>query len=206
MHQVVPAINYLFWAKCHPSKVFSQKKLWLKTQNRLFPPTTKPHPLNPLIVSPPLLYWLGTDWWCFGHCVLAPLSSFLCFLSFSHYFCHSKLALFRFAVCLFYSCLSFTKEGTSFWVCLISFHAFLTCMFTWHKFLPNQFVVPFLFFFLIFLGLLNPLAYTLFPFSTFVMPMGLLAATSYHVGPLGFYFFFLGSHGPLTLPLPLLCP
>ena len=56
MHQVVLVVYYLFWAKCHPSKAFSQKMLWLETQNRLFSPIAKPQPLNPLtlVVLQPL--------------------------------------------------------------------------------------------------------------------------------------------------------
>ena len=78
-----PTIYYLFWAKCHPSKAFSQKKLWLETQNILFSPTTKPHPLNPLTMSLPPLYWLGTSRWCSDPCVLAPLSFVFVF-----FYCH----------------------------------------------------------------------------------------------------------------------
>ena len=59
-----------------------------------FPPTTNPHPLNPLTMGPPLLYWLGTSWWC---------STIFCFclLSFPRCFCCSRLVLFNLVACLF---------------------------------------------------------------------------------------------------------
>ena len=113
MHQVVPTVNYLFWAKCHPSKAFFP-------QNRLFPPITKPHPLNPLIACPPLLYWLGISVWCFGPCVLITLSS-----TFVFFHSYVVTSMSRSTVCLFYLCLSSTKRCMGFWVCLISPHSLM---------------------------------------------------------------------------------
>ena len=70
-------------------------------------------------------------------------------------------------------------------------------VFTWHKFLPNQFVGLLLFFFLISLGLHNPLACTLFPFSPFAVFLDLLAYWA--------LFLPLDSHSSFTLLLPLMC-
>ena len=53
MHQMVPTIYYFFWVRYHPNRIYSQKKLWQETKYRpLFPPTTKPRPLNPLNRGP----------------------------------------------------------------------------------------------------------------------------------------------------------
>ena len=84
-----------------PTRHFSQKKLWLETQNRLFPLNTKPHPLNPLTACPSLLYWLGTSGRCSGLCVLVPPS-----LTFVFFHSHAIFAMSHSAMCLFYSCLS----------------------------------------------------------------------------------------------------
>ena len=55
------------------AKYFPKRGPGWKLKISFFPPFTKPHPLNSLNVSPFLLYWLGTSWWCSGCCVLAPL-------------------------------------------------------------------------------------------------------------------------------------
>ena len=83
MHQVVSAIYHPFWAKCHPSKAFSQKRSWLEIENGVFSPSTKPHPLNPLTMSPLFLYWLGTSWWCSDYYVFALQPSIFVFF-YSH--------------------------------------------------------------------------------------------------------------------------
>ena len=75
MHQMVPAIYYLFWVRYHPSRVYSQKKSRLETKYRpIFPPPPNHILWIPLTMGPPPLYWLGTGWWCSGPYVLAPLS------------------------------------------------------------------------------------------------------------------------------------
>ena len=65
MHQVVTALTYLFWVKCHPNRTFPQRSLGGNPRiDPHFLPTTKPHPLNTLTCGPPPLYWLGTSKWC----------------------------------------------------------------------------------------------------------------------------------------------
>ena len=60
MHQIVPTIYYFFWVRYHPSKIYSQKKSRQETKYRpSFPPTTKPHPLNPLDRGPTSLVLAG---------------------------------------------------------------------------------------------------------------------------------------------------
>ena len=54
--------------------IFPKRSYSWKPKIDSFPPTTKPHPLNLLIMGPPLLYWLGTSGWCFGPCVLVLVS------------------------------------------------------------------------------------------------------------------------------------
>ena len=67
MHLVVLIHPSLFWVVCHLSRTFPPKEFERELQNR-FPllPTTKPYPHLPLTHNPPLLYWLGTGWWCLG--------------------------------------------------------------------------------------------------------------------------------------------
>ena len=110
---MVPTIYYFFWVKYHPSKIYSQKKSQLETKYRsLFPPTTKPHPLNPFYRGPTSLvlagYKLVVLW---PLCVYSTIFCF-CLLSFPRRFCCGKLALFCSVVCL----------------CLISFMHFLLCL------------------------------------------------------------------------------
>ena len=71
MHLVVPTHHFLFWVVCHPSKTFPPKKFEREPQNKLpLLPTVRPYPYLPLTHDPPLLYWLGTDWWCLALHVL----------------------------------------------------------------------------------------------------------------------------------------
>ena len=56
-----------------PAKHFPKKGPSQKSKIGSFPPSTKPHPLNPLTVGPLFLYWLGASQWCSGCCVFAPL-------------------------------------------------------------------------------------------------------------------------------------
>ena len=78
----------------------SQKKSWQKTKYRpLFPPTTKPQPLNPLNRGPTSLILAG-----YRLVVLRPFCACFtifcfCLLSFPRRFCHNRLVLFRSAVC-----------------------------------------------------------------------------------------------------------
>ena len=66
-HLVVPAHPSLFWVACHPSRTFPPKEFKREPQNRLtLLPTARPYPFLPLTHDPPLLYWLGTGWWCLG--------------------------------------------------------------------------------------------------------------------------------------------
>ena len=100
-----PAIYYLFWAKCHPSKEFSQKKLWLETQNRLFSPHHQTTPFESFDSGATSLVLAG-----YRLVVLQPLCAFstilyFCLLPFPHRFCHGRLVLFRLATCLFCPCL-----------------------------------------------------------------------------------------------------
>ena len=109
MHQMVPIIYYFFWVRNHPSKVYSQKKSWLETKYRPhFPPTTRPHPMNPLDHKPTSLVLAR-----YMLVVLRPLCAcsivfYSCLLSFPHHFCRSRLILFCSATCfcLISSCVS----------------------------------------------------------------------------------------------------
>ena len=109
MHQMVPTIYYFFWIRYHPSKVYSQKKSWLKTKYRPnFPITTKPHPLNPLNRGPTSLVLVG-----YRLVVLQPFCAcstifYFCLLSFLRCFCRSILVLFcsTMCFCLISSCVS----------------------------------------------------------------------------------------------------
>ena len=68
MYQVVPAHNYFFWVRCHPSKIFSPQRS-LSGNPKIDPfflPTTRSHPLNTLTRGLPPMYWLGTSRWCLG--------------------------------------------------------------------------------------------------------------------------------------------
>ena len=99
---MVPTIYYFFWVRYHPNKVYSQKKSRQETKYRpSFPPTTKPHPLNPLDRGPTSLVLAG-----YRLVVLRPFyacSTIFC-VCLPHRFCRSKLALFYSAT----------------WLCLIS--------------------------------------------------------------------------------------
>ena len=110
MHQMVSTIYYLFWVRYHPSKVYSQKKSRLETKYRPpFPPTTKPHRLNPLDHGPTSLVLAG-----YRLVMLQPLCVYstifcFCFLSFPRRFYRRRVVLFRSAacLCLISSCISY---------------------------------------------------------------------------------------------------
>ena len=109
MHQIVPTIYYFFWVRYHLSKVYFQKKSQLETKYRpLFPPTTKPHPLNPLDRGPTFLVLIGYRLVALQSlCACSTIFCF-CLLSFPRRFCCSRLALFCSAMCfcIISSCVS----------------------------------------------------------------------------------------------------
>ena len=104
-----------------------------------FPPTTKPHPLNPLIVGPPLLYWLGTNGWCFGPCVCIPLPFAFVFL-----YSHAIFAVFAMShsvMCLLCSCLSsMAWKAWALGLVLFPLISLWAWTLAWQKSLPIQFV------------------------------------------------------------------
>ena len=118
------AIHYLFWAKCHPNKAFSQKRLWLKTQNKLFSPHHQTTPSESLDCGPTSL--VLARYRLVVLLLLCACSTILyfCLLLFPQCFCRCKLVLFRPTVCLFYPCLSFMEEGMGSWACLVFFCLF----------------------------------------------------------------------------------
>ena len=74
MHLVIPAHPYFFWVVCHPSRTFLPKEPERKPQNRLSPlPTTKPYPLLPLTLDPPLPVLAGYRLVMFGPCACSIL-------------------------------------------------------------------------------------------------------------------------------------
>ena len=73
-------ITYI-WAKMLSQQSISQKRAWLDTKNKPFPPPHQTTPsISPLTVGPPPLHWLGTSWWCSDHNVVIPLLSVFVFL------------------------------------------------------------------------------------------------------------------------------
>ena len=65
MYLMVPTHPAFFWAVCHPNRISPSKEYERDPQNRLsLLPIARPYPLLPLAHDPPLLYWLGTSWWC----------------------------------------------------------------------------------------------------------------------------------------------
>ena len=97
MHQMVPTIYYFFWIRYHPNKIYSQKKSRQETKyGPPFPPTTKPHPLNPLDRGP-------TSFVLAGYRLVVPRPFCACFTIFCvclpRRVYHSRLVLFRSAAC-----------------------------------------------------------------------------------------------------------
>ena len=117
MHQIIPIIYYFFWVRYHPSKIYSQKKSRQETKYRPpFPPTTKPHPLNPLnrgLTSLVLAGYRLVVPWPFCAC-----STIFC-VCLPRRFCRSRLVLFWSATCF-----------------VLFFHAFLATfvIFLWFGF------------------------------------------------------------------------
>ena len=105
-----PAVYFLFWAKCHLSKAFYLKKLWLKTQNRLFSPYHQIIPFEPLDRGPISLVLVEYKFVELRSSCACSTILCLCFLSFPGYFYHNRLALFHSIACLFYPCLSSTEK------------------------------------------------------------------------------------------------
>ena len=81
-HQLVPTHPFFFWVVCHPSRTSPPKEYEGVYQNRLsLLPSARPYPLLPLTHDPPLLYWLGTSWWCLGlACAPLPVHTKACLL------------------------------------------------------------------------------------------------------------------------------
>ena len=112
MHQVVPTIYHLFWAKMSSQQSISQKKPWLEIGNRpFFPLHQTTLSVNLLTVGLPPLYWLDTGWWCSDHGVIVPLLSLS--LSFFFFFFHSTIVDQLCLILLlrpFCPCLSFMED------------------------------------------------------------------------------------------------
>ena len=67
MHLMVPTHPYFFWVVCHPSRTFPPKEPEREPHNRFsLLSTARSYPFLPLTHDSPLLYWLGTGWWCLG--------------------------------------------------------------------------------------------------------------------------------------------
>ena len=82
MHLEILTHLSLFWMVCHPSRIFPPKEFEREPQNRL---SHFPHrQTKPSLTSdpwPPLLYWLGTSWWCLNLvCAPLPCVSIACLL------------------------------------------------------------------------------------------------------------------------------
>ena len=113
MHQIVPIIYYFFWVKYHPNKVYSQKKSWQETKYRPpFPPTTKPHPLNPLYRGPTSLVLVG-----YRLVVLRPFCACSTVFYFLSSFVPTSFLSQQICFVLFY-CLSLSYFFMSFLLCL----------------------------------------------------------------------------------------
>ena len=135
MHQVVPTIFHLFWAKMPSQQSISQKRPWLDTGNRPFPLFHQTTPsVNFLIVSPLPLHWLGTGWWCYSVAILL-LFVFVFFLSYTvsaiaAHLCLVLLLLLFLPMLILYvgwqwaywACLTFASSWGQ-WACLLLFSA-----------------------------------------------------------------------------------
>ena len=120
MYLVVPIHHSLFWVVCHSSKTFSPKEFEREPQNRLFSlPTIRPYPLLPLTHDPPLLYWLGTGWWCLSLVRASLLRMSKAYLLLMH---------------LPWTGGSFARSGAHYWpfmvwIVFLIFHSLLACSF-----------------------------------------------------------------------------
>ena len=107
-----------FLVKCHPNKAFSPKKSLDKNPKiDLFPPTTKPHSLNPLTEDPPLLYWLGSSRWCSSLYVSSTIL-YVCLLLLLRHFCHSCLVSFS-----MFMLIPHNVKSMGSWACITSFYS-----------------------------------------------------------------------------------
>ena len=148
MHQMVPAIYYLFWVRYHPGRVYSQKKPLVETKYRPLFPHHQPIPSKFLNYGPTSLVLVG-----YRLVVLRPLCAcstifYFCLLSFPHHFHCSRLVLFHLAACLFYLCLSFVQKDMGFWACLVLFCLFFDFVFFLIHAFPATVFVLFLYAFL----------------------------------------------------------
>ena len=83
----------------------------------LFPPTTKPHFLNPLIKDPPLLYWLDSSRWCFSPYVSSTIL-YVCLLLLLCQICHSCLVSFN-----MFMLIPHNVKSMGSWACIASFYS-----------------------------------------------------------------------------------
>ena len=102
---MVPTIYYFFWVKYHPNKVYSQKKSRQETKYRPhFPPTTKPHPLNPLDRGRLVLFRFAACFVLFLHKFPAMFIIFLWFGFSFLFFTWFLLLTLPVVPCFFLSC------------------------------------------------------------------------------------------------------
>ena len=67
MNLVVPTHPYFFWVVSHHSRTLFLKESEQEPHNRFsILSTARLYPFLPLTHDLPLLYWLGTGWWCLG--------------------------------------------------------------------------------------------------------------------------------------------
>ena len=200
-----------FLVKCHPNKAFSPKKSLDKNPKiDLFPPTTKPHSLNPLTEDPPLLYWLGSSRWCSSLYVSSTIL-YVCLLLLLRHFYHSCLVSFS-----MFMLIPHNVKSMGSWACITSFYSLrgLDIVLVKAPSHPTRwasiFVAPFLamsiglpcwpiglitFSF----GLLRPIYFTF----TSCYAHEPVVCHSCHAGSLDLLPLFLGFHNPFALLLPL---
>ena len=108
-----------FWEYVLLGWYLAQKRLWLKTQNKLFSPHHQTTPSESLDCGPTSL--VLARYRLVVLLLLCACSTILyfCLLLFPQCFCRCKLVLFRPTMCLFYPCLSFMEEGMGSWACLV---------------------------------------------------------------------------------------
>ena len=85
---MVPTPYHPFWVKTTSQQSISQKRPLSKIEIRPLSPLHQTTPsINPLIVGPPPLHWLGIGWWCSSNSVVVPLLCFFVFFLFPHCLC-----------------------------------------------------------------------------------------------------------------------
>ena len=124
---MVPAVYHPFWEKCHPNKAFSQKRPWLKTENRLFSPLYQTTPSKSLDCGPTFLVLVGYKLVVLRLLCVCSTTLCYCFLSSPCHFCHCRLVLFCLAACPLYPSLSSMESDVGFspWAYLAFFCPFL---------------------------------------------------------------------------------